>query len=111
MCFGWFAAVLARRRRGSQAKRAGQKIGCHLRRLPFTLERRILLPAEGWHAHRREEVATMISNTFGAGVAGAVLTAGTSHAAHTAHVAVPATAVKHRAAAAATDASVDRGHT
>jgi hypothetical protein len=53
----------------------------------------------------------MISTTFGVGVAGAVLTAGTSHAAHVAHVAVPATAVKHRAAAAATDASVDRGHT
>jgi hypothetical protein len=52
----------------------------------------------------------MISTTFGVGVAGAVLTAGTSHAAHGAHVAVPATAVKHRAAAA-TDASVDRGHT
>jgi hypothetical protein len=46
----------------------------------------------------------MINNTFGVGVAGAVLTAGTSHAAHTA-------AVKHRAAAAATDVSVDRGHT
>jgi hypothetical protein len=48
----------------------------------------------------------MINNTFAVGVAGAVLTAGTSHAAHTA----PAAAVKHRAAAA-TDASVDRGHT
>ena len=45
----------------------------------------------------------MINNTFGVGVAGAVLSAGTSHAAHTA-------AVKHRAAAA-TDVSVDRGHT
>jgi hypothetical protein len=52
----------------------------------------------------------MISTTFGVGAAGAVMTAGTSHAAHGAHVAVPATAVKHRAAAA-TDASVDRGHT
>jgi len=50
----------------------------------------------------------MISNTFGVGVAGAVLTAGISHAAHTA---APAAAVKHRAAAAAADASVDRGHT
>ena len=50
----------------------------------------------------------MISNTFGVGVAGAVLTAGTSHAAHGAHVAVPATAVKHRAAAA-TDASRGSG--
>jgi hypothetical protein len=49
----------------------------------------------------------MINNTFAVGVAGAVLTAGTSHAAHTA---APAAAVKHRAAAA-TDASVDRGHT
>ena len=101
-------AVLARRRRGSQAKRTGQKIGCHLRRLPFTLEMRILLLAEGWHACRREEVATMINNTFGVGVAGAVLTAGTSHAAHTA---TAAAAVKHRAAAAATEVSVDRGHT
>ena len=49
----------------------------------------------------------MINNTFGVGVAGAVLTAGASHAAHTA---TPAAAVKHRAAAA-TDRSVDRGHT
>jgi hypothetical protein len=49
----------------------------------------------------------MINNTFGVGVAGAVLTAGTSHAAHTATA--PA-AAKHRAAAA-TDVSVDRGHT
>lgn len=49
----------------------------------------------------------MIHNTFGVAVAGAVLTAGTSHAAHTA---TPAAAVKHRAAAA-TDVSVDRGHT
>ena len=47
-------------------------------------------------------------NTFGVGVAGAVLTAGTSHAAH---IAVPAAAVKHRAATAKTDVSVDRGHT
>jgi hypothetical protein len=50
----------------------------------------------------------MINSTFGVGVAGAALTAWTSHAAHTA---APAAAVKHRAAAAATDASVDRGHT
>jgi hypothetical protein len=50
----------------------------------------------------------MLSNTFGVGVAGALLTAGTSHAAYTAaHTA----AVKHRAAAAANDVSVDRGHT
>jgi hypothetical protein len=49
----------------------------------------------------------MINNTFGVGVAGAVLSAGTSHAAHTA---TPAAAVKHRAATA-TDMSVDRGHT
>jgi hypothetical protein len=48
----------------------------------------------------------MINNTFDVGVAGAVLTAGTSHAAHTG---APAAAVKH--AAAATDVSVDRGHT
>ena len=53
----------------------------------------------------------MITNAFGADVAAAVLTAATSHAAHAAYVAVSATAVKHRAAAAATDASVDRGHT
>ncbi len=46
----------------------------------------------------------MINDTFGVGVAGAVLTAGTLHAAHTA---APAAAVKH----AATGASVDRGHT
>ena len=50
----------------------------------------------------------MINDTFEVGVAGAVLTAGTSHAAHTA---APAAAVKHRAAAAATDASVDWGLT
>ncbi len=45
----------------------------------------------------------MINDAFVAGVAGAVLTAPASHAA------VPAAAVKHRFAAA-TDASVDRGH-
>ena len=48
----------------------------------------------------------MLINTFGAGVAAAVLTAGTRFAAH----AAPAAAVKHRVAAA-TDVSVDRGHT
>ncbi|MCV7092901.1 hypothetical protein [Mycobacterium interjectum] len=46
----------------------------------------------------------MITNAFGVGVAAAVLTAATSHAA------VPAAAVKHRVAAA-TDASVPGGHT
>jgi hypothetical protein len=46
----------------------------------------------------------MINDTFEVVVAGAVLIAGTSHAA------APAAGVKHRAAAA-TDASVDRGHT
>jgi hypothetical protein len=50
----------------------------------------------------------MINNTFGVGVAGAVLTAGISHAAHTA---TASAAVKHRAAAIVTDVSVDRGHT
>ena len=49
----------------------------------------------------------MINSTFGVGVAGAALTAWTFRAAHTA---APAAAIKHRAAAA-TDASVDRGHT
>ncbi|MBW0013780.1 hypothetical protein [Mycobacterium sp.] len=49
----------------------------------------------------------MITNAFGAGVATAVPTAATSHAAH---AAAPAAAVKHRVAAA-TDASVNRGHT
>jgi hypothetical protein len=70
---------------------------------------RILLLAEGWRVGRQYErrVATMINNAFGVGVADAVLTAGTSHAAHTA---VPAAAVKHRVAAA-TDVSVYRGHT
>lgn len=43
----------------------------------------------------------MITDAFGVCVAAAALTAATSHAAH-------AAAVKHRAAA--TDASVDRGH-
>lgn len=56
----------------------------------------------------------MITNAFGVGVAAAVLAEGrskaTSHAAHAAHAAVPAAAVKHRVAAA-TDASVDGGHT
>jgi hypothetical protein len=48
----------------------------------------------------------MINDTFEVGVAGAVLSAWTLHAA--AHAAaVPAAGVKHRAAA--TDASVDRG--
>ena len=49
----------------------------------------------------------MISDSFEVVVAGAVLTAGTSHAAH---AAAPAAAVKHRAAAA-THASVDWGLT
>ncbi len=49
----------------------------------------------------------MITTALGAIVAAAVLTAATSHAAHTA---ARAAAVKHRVAAA-TDASVDRGHT
>jgi hypothetical protein len=49
----------------------------------------------------------MLINAFGAGVAAAVLTAGTRYAAH---AAAPVAAIKHRAAAA-TDASVDRGHT
>jgi hypothetical protein len=52
----------------------------------------------------------MLIDAFGVSVAAAVLTAGTRYAAHGAHVAVSATAIKHRAAAA-TDASVDRGHT
>ena len=50
----------------------------------------------------------MINDTFDVVVAGAALTAGTSHAAH---AATPAAAVKHRAAAAATHASVDWGLT
>jgi hypothetical protein len=61
---------------------------------------RILPPTE-------RRFATMITNEFGVGVAAAVLTAATSHAAH---AAVPAAAAKHRIAAA-TDASVNRGHT
>ena len=52
----------------------------------------------------------MLINALGVGAAAAVPTAGTSYAAHGAHVAAPAAAIKHRAAAA-TDASVDRGHT
>jgi hypothetical protein len=48
------------------------------------------------------------TNAFGVRVAAAVATAGTSHA-HTA-AAMTAVAGKHRAAAA-TDASVDRGNT
>lgn len=48
----------------------------------------------------------MINNLFGVGVAGAVATAQTLHAAHAAAKAV---AVKH--AAAATEASVNWGHT
>jgi hypothetical protein len=64
----------------------------------------------GKHVRR---VATVIyhksnANAFGAGVAGAVQTAGTFHAARAA--AATAAAGKHRVAAA-TDASVDRGHT
>jgi hypothetical protein len=52
----------------------------------------------------------MITNAFGVGVAAAANAAATLHAAHSAHVAVSAKAVKHRFAAA-TDASVDWGHT
>lgn len=48
----------------------------------------------------------MLNDTFGVGVAAAQRTAWTLHAAHAAAKA----AAKHRAAAA-TDASVDRGHT
>ena len=49
----------------------------------------------------------MIHNMFGVGVAGAAVTTQTLHAAHSA---APAAAV-HHAAAAATEASVDWGHT
>ena len=49
----------------------------------------------------------MLINALGVGAAAAVPTAGTSFAAQ---AAAPAAAVKHRAAAA-TDVSVDRGHT
>lgn len=49
----------------------------------------------------------MLGNLFGVCVAGAALTAKTSHATHGA---ASQAAAKHRAAAA-TDASVDRGHT
>ncbi|MFA1705810.1 hypothetical protein ACDT10_23230 [Mycobacterium intracellulare] len=56
-------------------------------------------------ALRTKEVAAMLSDAFGAGVARAELSAGTSHAAH---AAVSAAARKHRAAAA-TDASVGVG--
>jgi len=59
---------------------------------------------EFWHHERR--AATMFNHAIGVGVAGAALTARTFHAAHTAALAA---AVKH--AAAAIDASVDRGHT
>ena len=54
----------------------------------------------------------MITNAFGVGVAASVLAEGRSKAtSHAAHAAAPAaTAVKHRIAAA-TDASVNRGHT
>jgi hypothetical protein len=92
---------------GADGKRAGQKIVCADYRLPFILEASILRAGEHRHAHRREEVATMINDMFEVGVAGAVLTAGTSHAAH---AATPAAALKHRAAAT-TDASVDWGLT
>ncbi|GBG36753.1 hypothetical protein NJB14197_13190 [Mycobacterium montefiorense] len=69
-------------------------------------QKRIPLPAAGRRTSRREEVATMINDSFAVVVAGAALIAGTSHATH---AAVPAAGVKHRAAA--TDASVDRGTT
>jgi len=49
----------------------------------------------------------MINTLFGVGVAGAVATAHTFHAAH---AAAPAAALKHRVAAG-TDASVDWGST
>ncbi|SPM28454.1 hypothetical protein [Mycobacterium terramassiliense] len=53
----------------------------------------------------------MITNAFGVGVAAAVLAEGRSEAtSRAAHAAAPAAAVKHRIAAA-TDASVDWGHT
>ncbi|WP_232006927.1 hypothetical protein [Mycobacterium sp. 1245805.9] len=53
----------------------------------------------------------MITNAFGVRVAASVLGEGRSKAtSHAAHAAVSAAAVKHRVAAA-TDASVNRGHT
>jgi len=61
----------------------------------------------GARAAIREEGGHVINSTIGVGVAGVVLTTRTFHAAHTA---APAAAVKHRAAAAI-EASVDRGHT
>ncbi|MGZ4564210.1 MAG: hypothetical protein ACXVX6_11690 [Mycobacterium sp.] len=45
-------------------------------------------------------MATMINDAFGVGVAAAALSARTFHAARGAHVAAPAAALKHRAAAA-----------
>ncbi len=52
----------------------------------------------------------MITNAFGVGAAAAVLAPARSKAtSHAAHAAAPAAAVKHRVAAA-TDASVDGGH-
>jgi hypothetical protein len=67
--------------------------------VPSTLERA--------DSRNERRVATMINDAFGVCVARAAMTARALHAAHTA---APAAAVKHRAAAA-TDASVDRGHT
>jgi hypothetical protein len=52
----------------------------------------------------------LINGAFVAGVAGAVLTARTPGTSHAANTAAPAAAVEHRAAAAI-EASVDRGHT
>ena len=62
------------------------------------------LPSKPQSRRFERRVATMINDAFGVGVAAAQQTVRTFHAAH----AAPA-AAKHRAAA--TEASVDRGHT
>jgi hypothetical protein len=89
------------------AKHAGQKIACRVRLLRFSLEPHFSRSAA---ASRREEGATMINvNAFGVRPA---VTAGNAGSHHAAHAAAAALAASHkRRAAAATDASVDRGST
>jgi hypothetical protein len=91
-------------------KHAGQKIGCHWRRVPFTLEtgfcRQML---------ERRAAPMITTNAFGVGVAAlacaSASVAGAAKASHAGSTAAAmAAAGKHRVAAA-TDASVNRGHT
>ena len=87
-------------------KHAGQKIGCHRGRVPFTLKTgfcRLMF--------ERRAAPMITMNAFGVGGAAPASVAGAAKASHAGSTAAAvAAAGKHRVAAA-TDASVNRGHT